>query len=88
MTCNRLPVLIVLALLFVFIANRPAIGNEMPVGEITETRGPVAVVKDDGRQIRAEKGTPLLTRCRLLNWKIISLCFDLHWVICGPKSGN
>ena len=59
MTCNRLPVLIVLALLFVFIANRPAIGNEMPVGEITETRGPVAVVKDDGRQIRAEKGTPL-----------------------------
>ena len=52
-------VLVMMIALFVFVDKRKVIANEMPVGEITETRGPVAVVKDDGRQIKAEKGTPL-----------------------------
>jgi hypothetical protein len=42
-------------------ALRPAAANKTPVGEITETRGPVQIIRDDGRETRAEKGTPLFS---------------------------
>ena len=43
--------------LFVFADKRPVMANDIPIGEINETRGPVTIVKEDGREIRAERGS-------------------------------
>jgi len=59
MRCRPLSFAITMALFIILMALRPAAANNMPVGEITETKGPVQITKDDGREIRAEKGTPL-----------------------------
>jgi len=76
MRCSKLSFPITMALLVILTALRPAIANEMPVGEITEIKGPVEVVKDDGRQIRAEKGTPLFPGDQVTTGKGGMVCFS------------
>ena len=59
MRCRPLSLPITLVLVAILMSLRPAAANEMPVGEIIEIKGPVDVVRDDGRRARAEKGTAL-----------------------------
>ncbi len=69
MRYSKLSFSITMGLLVILMALRPAIANEMAVGEITEIKGPVEVVKDDGRQIRAEEGTPLFPGDQIITGK-------------------
>jgi hypothetical protein len=69
MRYSKLSFSITMGLLVILMALRPAIADEMPVGEITEIRGPVEVVKDAGQQIRAEKGTPLFPGDQIITGK-------------------
>jgi hypothetical protein len=69
MRCSQLSFSFTMALLFISMVLGPAIANQMPVGEITEIKGPVELVKDDGRQIRAEKGTPLFPGDQIITGK-------------------
>jgi len=59
MRCRPLSFPITLVLVAILVSLRPAAANETPVGEITEIKGPVDVVRDDGCRVRAEKGTAL-----------------------------
>jgi hypothetical protein len=69
MKCGQLSFSFTMALLSISMVLGTAIANQMPVGEITEIEGPAELVKDDGRQIRAEKGAPLFPGDQIITGK-------------------
>lgn len=73
---SQLSLTIMMALLIILMALKPAVANEMPVGEINEIKGLVEVVKDDGRRITAEKGTPLFPGDQVTTGKGARVCFS------------